>query len=148
MLGRVSVFQQEGRRSRLVDSGGGMLMGLDVANHGFDGFVKGEIGGVNVDRIRRADERTDRAALVTHVPLNDLVQHILLLDGNALTGQLSDPATSAFFWVGVEIKFEVGLGKNDGALIAPSVTREPCSFPMSLCWRTSSSLTQGLSAAT
>lgn len=94
-------------------------MGLDVSDHGVDGFVEGEIGGVEFDGVVGAGERADGAHLVAHVALEDSLKDILKFDGNAVGGELRDAAAGAFFRVGVQIEFELGMGENDGPLVAP-----------------------------
>ncbi len=106
------------RGARSVGSGVSVVVGMDVADHGFNGFVEGEIGGVDFDGVFGAEEGADGTSLVAHVALKDLLKDFVLFDGNAFFCELCDAAACAFLGVGVEEKFERGLGEDDGALIA------------------------------
>lgn len=91
---------------------------VDVGDDGVDGFVEGEVGGVDVDGVVGAAEGADGAGLVAHVALEDLAEDFVEFGGDALGFELGDAAAGAFFGVGVEVEFEFGVGEDDGPLIA------------------------------
>ena len=70
---------------------GGGGMGLDVLEHGFDGLIEREIGGVDVDGILGPRKGADGPNRVAHVPLEELAEDFFEFHvGIALALELGD----------------------------------------------------------
>ncbi len=100
-----------------MDSGHGGFHAND-GDHGVDGLVEGEVGGVDVEGIVGAGEGADGAGLIAHVAFDDLVEDIVEFRGDALGFELGDAAAGAFLGVGVEVELEVGAGEDNRSLVA------------------------------
>ena len=93
-----------------------MLSREEGIEHGLEDLIGGEVRGINADGVVRAAEGGVFALGIGEIAGFDLgLDRVDLIGGESLLGESS---SCAFAGAGVEVEFELGLWKDDGACVA------------------------------